>query len=158
QELIHIRGIYSERQLQAILAEFWENHFTTDYDNAAEYFEEELRNSDARPAMAEDQAAAEAAQAEYPGYQFGHDNALGNFGDLLLYSATSPAQLIYLDNVLNVKDAPNENYAREILELFAFGVDNRYTQQDIEELARCFTGWGIRKVAYDQAQPFPASA
>jgi hypothetical protein len=78
--------------------------------------------------MTEDQAAAEAAQAEYLEYQFFHDNALGNFGDLLLYSATSPSQLIYLDNVLNVKGAANENYAREILELFAFGVDNRYTQ------------------------------
>jgi uncharacterized protein (DUF1800 family) len=157
QQLVHVRGVYARRQLQTVLAEFWDNHFTTDYDKVAAFFAG-LRNSDARPAMSETQAAAEAAQAEYEEYQFFYDHALGNFGDLLLYSATSPTQLIYLDNVLNVKGAPNENYAREILELFAFGVDNRYTQQDIEQLARCFTGWSVRKVWPDQKQPFPASA
>ncbi len=157
QELVHVRGIYSKKQLQAVLAEFWENHLTTDYDKVAEYLAD-LGNSDGQPAMSERQAAEEAAQAEFEEYQFFYDHALGNFGDLLLYSATSPSQLIYLDNVLNIKGAANENYAREILELFAFGVDNRYTQQDIEELARCFTGWGIRKIWPDQKQPFPASS
>ncbi len=157
QELIHVRGIYSKRQLQAVLGEFWENHFTTDYDKVMEYFGN-LRNSDAQDAMSDAQAAAEAAQAEYREYQFFYENALGNFGDLLLFSATSPAQLIYLDNVLNVKGAANENYAREILELFAFGVDNRYTQEDIEQLAKCFTGWTVRKVWPSEVQPFPASS
>ena len=157
QELVHVRGIYSKKQLQAVLAEFWENHFTTDYDKVMDYFSN-LRNSDAQPAMSDSQAAAEAAQAEYLEYQFFYDNALGNFGDLLLYSATSPSQLIYLDNVLNVKGSANENYAREILELFAFGVDNRYTQEDIEQLAKCFTGWTVRKVWPSEVQAFPASA
>lgn len=157
QQLAHVRGIYSRRQLQAILAEFWENHFTTDYDKVVEYFSD-LRNSDGQMAMSEAEAEAEAAQAEYLEYQFFYDHALGNFGDLLLYSATSPSQLIYLDNVLNLKDAPNENYAREILELFAFGVDNRYVQTDIEQLARCFTGWTIRKVALDRKKAFPESS
>lgn len=157
QELVHVRGIYSKKQLQAVLAEFWENHLTTDYDKVMEYFAN-LNNSDGQPAMNERQAAEEAAQAEYEEYQFFYEHALGNFGDLLLYSATSPSQLIYLDNVLNVKGAANENYAREILELFAFGVDNRYNQQDIEDLAKCFTGWGIRKVWPDQKQAYPASS
>ncbi len=157
QQLAHVRGIYSRRQLQQVLGEFWENHFTTDYDKVAAHLGS-LRNSDAQPAMTGAQAAAEAAQAEYLEYQFFVDHALGNFGDLLLFSATSPTQLIYLDNVLNVKEAPNENYAREVLELFAFGVDNRYTQTDIEQLARCFTGWSIRKVRPEDRQPFPASA
>ncbi len=157
QQLVHVRGVYARRQLQAVLAEFWDNHFTTDYDKVAEYLGN-LRNSDARTAMGEDQAAAEAAHAEYAEYQFFHDHALGNFGDLLLYSATSPTQLIYLDNVLNVKGAANENYAREILELFGFGVDNRYNQDDIEQLAKCFTGWTVRKVWPDQKLAFPASA
>ncbi|MCC7375024.1 MAG: DUF1800 family protein [Verrucomicrobiales bacterium] len=157
QHLIHVRGIYSRRQLQAVLGEFWENHFTTDFDKVTGYFGD-LRNSDARMAMTADQADAEAAQAEFTEYQFFYDNALGNFGDLLLYSATSPSQLIYLDNVLNVKGAANENYAREILELFAFGVDNRYTQTDIEQLARCFTGWSIRKIWPQDKKAFPASA
>ncbi|MCI0536061.1 MAG: DUF1800 domain-containing protein, partial [Verrucomicrobiales bacterium] len=157
QQLIHVRGASSKRQLQAVLAEFWENHLTTDYDKVAEYFAA-LKNSDAGSAMSEEQAGAEAAQLEYLEYQFFYEHALGNFGDLLLFSATSPSQLIYLDNVLNVKGAANENYAREILELFAFGVDNRYTQQDIEQLAKCFTGWTIRKVWSEEKLSFPASA
>ena len=157
QQLVHLRGVYSQRQLQAVLAEFWENHFTTDYDKLVEYFDD-LQNSDATDAMSEAQARAEAAQIEYEEYQFFYENALGNFGDLLLYSATSPSMLVYLDNVLNVKGAPNENYAREILELFTFGVDNGYTQEDIEQLAKCFTGWGICKVPPEQTQSFPASA
>jgi hypothetical protein len=157
QELAHVRGIYTSHQLQAVLAEFWNNHFTTDYDKVADYFGN-LRNSDAQPAMSDQEATSEGAQAEYLEYEFFYKNALGNFGDLLLYSATSPTMLIYLDNVLNVKGAANENYAREIQELFAFGVDNRYTQQDIEQLARCFTGWGIRKVSPSEVKPFPDSA
>ncbi|HNQ91155.1 MAG TPA: DUF1800 family protein [Verrucomicrobiota bacterium] len=157
QHLAHVRGIYSRRQLQTVLAEFWDNHFTTDADKVAEYFDD-LENSDATDAMASARAEAEAAQVEYEEYQFFHEHALGYFGDLLLESATSPAMLIYLDSVLNRKAAPNENYAREVLELFAFGVDNRYTQTDIEELARCFTGWTLRKVQPGERPPFPASA
>ncbi len=157
QQLIHVRGALARRQLQAVLAEFWENHFTTDFDKVSDYLAD-LRDSNARRALSEDQAALEAAQVEYLEYQFFHDNALGNFGDLLLFSATSPSQLIYLDNVLNVKGAANENYAREILELFGFGVDNRYTQEDIEQLAKCFTGWTVRKVWADQKPVYPASA
>jgi len=157
QHLIHVRGVYSRRQLQAVLGEFWENHFTTDYDKLKDYYDD-LRNSDARDAMSYEQAQREAAQVEFEEYQFFYDNALGNFGDLLLYSASSPAMLVYLDNVLNRSGDPNENYAREILELSAFGVDNRYTQTDIEELARCFTGWSVRKVWPSQRPVFPTSA
>ena len=157
QHLIHLRGVYSKQQLRAVMAEFWENHFTTDFDKVADYLDD-LDNSDGSDAMREAQAEVEAATAEYQEYQFFHENAFGRFGDLLLYSATSPTQLIYLDNVLNLKSGPNENYAREIFELFAFGVDNSYTQQDIEELARCFTGWTVSKVWPDRKQAFPASA
>ena len=125
-----------------MLGEFWENHFTTDYDKLVEHLEE-LENSDGEEAMGEDQAEQEAAQMEYQEYEFFYQNALGNFGDLLLYSAASPSMLIYLDNVVNEKKEPNENYAREILELFGFGVDNRYNQLDIEELSKAFTGWNL---------------
>ena len=156
QHLLHVRGIYAKRQLQAVLGEFWENHFTTDYDKVVEYLED--MEDENGYGLSEEQAEAEAVHVEYEEYEFFHRNALGNFGDLLLYSATSPAQLIYLDNVLNVKGEPNENYSREILELFAFGVDNRYEQKDIEELARCFTGWTIAKVRPSAFQAFPDSA
>ena len=157
QQLVHVRGVLAENQLQTVLAEFWENHFTTDFDKVAEYLED-LRDSNEEREINDDQAELEAAQIELAEYQFFYDNALGNFGDLLLYSATSPSQLIYLDNVLNKVGEPNENYAREILELFAFGVDNRYTQDDIEQLSKCFTGWQVRKVRHDQKLSFPDSA
>ena len=156
QQLIHLRGVYSRRQLQAVMAEFWENHFTTDYDKLVEYLED-LENSDGKEAMGSKQAEQEAAQMEWLEYEFFHDNALGNFGDLLLYSASSPSMLIYLDNVLNEKNEPNENYAREILELFGFGVDNRYNQTDIEELSKAFTGWNVRKTWPNDVKPFPQS-
>lgn len=156
QHLLHLRGIHSEKQLQTTLAAFWENHFTTDYDKVQDYIED-------RPAFEDlpngrTQANIEAASMEYEEYQFYYDNALGNFGDMLLYSATAPTMLIYLDNILNRKNAPNENYSREIMELSAFGVDNRYTQEDIEELARCFTGWSVRKIHPSLRKPFPDSA
>ncbi len=154
QELIHARGRHSRAQLRAVLAEFWENHFTTDYDKVAEHLDN-LTNSDASDAMGEDQARSEAARLDHQEYEFFYENALGYWGDLLLYSATSVPQTVYLDNVLNVKAEPNENYAREILELYGFGVDNRYGQRDIEELSRCFTGWTICKVRPDDVPPFP---
>jgi uncharacterized protein (DUF1800 family) len=157
QRLVHVRGIYSTRQLETVLAEFWENHFTTDYDKLVEWFDD-LDNSDATDAMSRTQAEAEAAQVEYLEYEFLRENALGYFGDLLLGSASSPAMVVYLDNVLNLKGAPNENYAREILELSAFGVDNRYVQKDLEELARAFTGWSICKAHLEDVRPFPESA
>ena len=157
QQLVHVRGAYAHRQLQAVLGEFWENHLTSDYEKVRDYFDD-LMNSDGSDAMPYVQAEREAAHAEYREHDFFYQNALGHFGDLLLYSATSPAQLIYLDNVQNVKGAPNENYAREILELFAFGVDNRYSQTDIEQLARCFTGWTVRKVWPQDAPSYPDSA
>jgi len=66
----------------------------------------------------------------------------GNFGDLLLAMNRDPAMLIYLDGQRNVKGHPNENYSREILELFSLGVGN-YTEKDIQETARAFSGWGL---------------
>lgn len=164
QELMHLRGIYARNQLQAVLGEFWENHFTTDYNKQVEFLRDidaydDIRDrSDADRSRIYDQIDIEVARMEWQEYDFFHRNAFGNFGDLLLFSATSPAMLIYLDNVLNLGGEPNENYAREILELYAFGVDNRYTQTDIEQLAKCFTGWSIKKVNPAFAKSFPDSA
>ncbi len=69
-------------------------------------------------------------------------NALGNFGDMLHAIARDPAMVIYLDSAQNRKDAPNENFAREVMELFTLGEGN-YAEQDIKEAARAFTGWSI---------------
>ncbi|HMD03114.1 MAG TPA: DUF1800 domain-containing protein [Candidatus Baltobacteraceae bacterium] len=71
-------------------------------------------------------------------------NALGNFRNLLLAVAKDPAMLIWLDNRYNVKAHPNENFAREIMELFALGLGN-YTEDDIKNAARAFTGWTLDK-------------
>jgi hypothetical protein len=66
--------------------------------------------------------------------------ALGNFETLLLSVSKDPAMIIYLDNQENQKARPNENYAREVMELFTLGIGN-YTETDIKEAARAFTGW-----------------
>ena len=69
--------------------------------------------------------------------------ALGKFEPLVLGIARDPAMLIYLDSATNRKTRPNENFAREVMELFVLGIGN-YTEKDIQELARCFTGWEIQ--------------
>ncbi len=69
--------------------------------------------------------------------------ALGNFGDMLMEVSKSPAMLLFLNNRQNRKDHPNENFAREVMELFTLGRDNGYTETDIKEAARAFTGWNF---------------
>ncbi|GAB4376938.1 MAG: DUF1800 domain-containing protein [Kiloniellaceae bacterium] len=69
-------------------------------------------------------------------------HALGNFATLLHAIARDPAMLIYLDNARSRKDAPNENFARELMELFTLG-EGRYTERDLQEAARAFTGWSL---------------
>jgi uncharacterized protein (DUF1800 family) len=71
-------------------------------------------------------------------------HALGSFEALVQGVSRDPAMLIYLDSAVNRKAHPNENYAREVMELFCLGEGN-YTEQDIREAARCFTGWEVRR-------------
>lgn len=71
-------------------------------------------------------------------------HSLGDFGAMTQEISRDPAMLIYLDSTTNRKAHPNENYAREIMELFCLGEGN-YTERDIQELARCFTGWEVRR-------------
>jgi uncharacterized protein (DUF1800 family) len=162
QEAKVLRAIYSERQLDEVLVDFWLNHFNVYAQKGplkfliAEYERDVLR-----------------------------PHAWGRFEDLLAATAESPAMLFYLDNWMStdpnakpftplpgsgVRSAPrggafgrgmmrrrpneeagqnrprglNENYAREIMELHTLGVDGGYTQKDVTEVARCFTGWTIR--------------
>ncbi len=112
--------LFSERQLQEVLTQFWENHFNTNF-------------------YAHDSVALEVA--ENNGFR---QHALGRFRDLLEVSAKSPAMIYYLNNAENVQGAPNENYARELLELHTVGVDGGYTSTDIAELAKVFTGWHVQ--------------
>ncbi len=171
-----LRAVYSERQLQEQMVDFWSNHFNVYANKAAvRWFLPEYDRDVIRP------------------------NALGNFKDLLLATAKSPAMLFYLDNFQSVspnmqannaarnrqarngqmnprqrerakerfglndaeldarlkqqqqrqnqaskqKRGINENYARELMELHTLGVDGGYTQKDVGEVARAFTGWTI---------------
>ena len=135
-----LRDVSSERQLQAVMADFWLNHFSV-YVRKNQ-FEPYLLNSYQRDTIL--------------------PNALGNFEQLLVATAKSPAMLVYLDNWQSIgpdsdaarrggrfgkqKGAPqgiNENYARELMELHTVGVNGGYTQKDVIEVAKCFTGWTV---------------
>ncbi len=88
---------------------------------------------------------------EFPSYgyhyhQLIYENALGNLRDLVRQVGKSPAMLFFLNGNENFKENPNENYARELLELFTLGRDQNYTQKDIYEIARAFTGWEVVSV------------
>jgi uncharacterized protein (DUF1800 family) len=146
------RAVYSERQLLEVMDDFWFNHFNV------------FAGKDREAAL-------------LPGYEREaiRPHALGSFRDLLLATAHSPAMLIYLDNWRSTAAPPeirqaswdpsrqprpaakkragrgslNENYARELLELHTLGVDGGYTQRDVTEVARCFTGWSVQDAAED---------
>jgi len=72
-------------------------------------------------------------------------HALGNFREMLHEISQDPAMIIWLNNQQNKKNAPNENFAREVMELFTLGEGNGYTEQDIKEAARAFTGWSVNQ-------------
>ena len=137
--------MYSERQLQEVLTDFWFNHFNVDARKGVDRF---LLTEYERDAI--------------------RPHVLGRFRDLLGATAKSPAMLFYLDNWMsadpegvqsilatrrrlagmpnqtaNARRGLNENYGRELLELHTLGVDGGYTQKDVTEVARAFTGWTI---------------
>ena len=139
-----LRAVYSERQLQEVMVDFWTNHFNVFANKGADRW---LLTSYDRDTI--------------------RPLALAKFSQLLEATAKSPAMLFYLDNFQSVSpDANtgrpgifrrqpqpqqqqrqrrgiNENYARELMELHTLGVDGGYTQKDVQEVARCFTGWTI---------------
>jgi len=141
-----LRDIYSERQLDEVMVDFWLNHFNV-------YIKK---------------------SQQAPNYIAGYDRAairpyaLGHFENLLVATATSPAMLNYLDNSSSIgphslfatrpqrgnqnKARPsglNENYARELMELHTVGVNGGYTQHDVTEVAKVFTGWTVGKRFYE---------
>ena len=120
-----LRAVLSERQLYEVMVQFWTDHFNIDPSKAEAKW---LKVADDRDVI--------------------RAHALGNFREMLRASAVSPAMLWYLDGRVNRRvrseDKPNENYARELLELHTLGVHGGYTQQDVMEVARCLTGWTVR--------------
>jgi uncharacterized protein (DUF1800 family) len=139
------RAIHSKRQLHEVLAQFFQNHLTTQYDKTQEYFDNNFdvgvyTNDSLRQSIALD-----LHWREHDKIRQALLNPNCNFHDLLKISIESPAMIIYLDTILNSRAAPNQNYAREILELHSMGADNGYIQQDIVDLAKVWTGWRVDK-------------
>jgi hypothetical protein len=117
------RMLATKRPLQEKLALFWHGHFATSEEKVRDYRKMLLQ--------------LELFQAR----------GTGNFRDLVIGVAQDPAMLQFLDAGVNVKGAPNENFAREIMELFTMGVGN-YSEHDIREAARAFTGWNFRDLQF----------
>ena len=151
-----LRAIYSDRQLQEVMTDFWFNHFNVFIGKGADHY----------------------LLTSYEGDVI-RPHALGKFENLLVATARSPAMLFYLDNWLSVgpnsdvangipkpanntwkqrarsnrrtnqskgkRNGLNENYGRELMELHTLGVNGGYTQQDVTEVARVFTGWTLKQ-------------
>ncbi len=121
-----VRAVYSKRQLLEVMVELWTDHFHVAIGKS--HCQKLLPHYDRHVARA---------------------HALGRFEDLLRASALSPAMLVYLDGRENKHqapgDKPNENYARELLELHTLGVHGGYTQTDVMEAARCLTGFIVHE-------------
>lgn len=115
-----LRQLHSPRQLLEVMVEFWSNHFNITAASAPENYYKVVDDRDTVRA-----------------------HALGTFPNMLKASARSLAMQYYLDNVSNTKTGPNENYARELMELHTLGVTGGYTETDVKEVARCFTGWTV---------------
>jgi len=127
QQACLLRSVYSARQLEQVMVEFWSDHFNIT------------------------QLKGECSWLKTVDDRIIRKHAMGNFRELVSASAHSPAMLFYLDNDKNQKRDPktgsgaNENYARELLELHTLGVRGGYSLKDIQEVARCFSGWKYKK-------------
>ncbi|MHC5109843.1 MAG: DUF1800 domain-containing protein, partial [Planctomycetota bacterium] len=117
------RGVYSQRQLYERMVEFWTDHFSIFIGDDLVLF---MKTTDDRDVI--------------------RKYAMSSFPELLNASAHSAAMLFYLDNYTNLVGNAQENYSRELMELHTLGVTGPYTQQDVEEVARCLTGWTIYDV------------
>lgn len=112
------RAAFSKRQLLERMVDFWTDHFTISLNKVG------IRKAiDDRDVI--------------------RPNALGKFPDLLRATSKSPAMLVYLDQNLSRYPTPNQNYAREVMELHTLGVNGGYTQTDVAELSRILTGWSV---------------
>lgn len=132
------RMVHSRRPLQEKMALFWHNHFATAYTKIAGTY----------PALEATRMLA-AKKTENPGgipgqLELFREYALGNFRDLLIAVAKDPAMLVWLDGRTNVRGRPQENFARELMELFTMGVGT-FEETDVYAGARVFTGWNLAR-------------
>ncbi len=131
------RMVHSQRPLQEKMALFWHNHFATAYTKIA---------GGVGAVQATKMMALKAGELPGPQGQIElfRQYALGNFRNMLIEVARDPAMVVWLDGRTNFRRKPQENFGREIMELFTFGVGN-YTEEDVYAAARVFTGWNLRK-------------
>jgi uncharacterized protein (DUF1800 family) len=133
------RMLHTNRPLQEKMTLFWHNHFATGY----------TKLSGALGATEATRYLAAKASEDPAGVQGQMEmlraNALGKFGDILLNIAKDTAMLYWLDGNTNTKAKPQENFGREVMELFSVGV-NHYTEPDVYAAARVFTGWNVQAV------------
>jgi uncharacterized protein (DUF1800 family) len=132
------RMVHSDRPLQEKMTLFWHNHFATGYTKIAGAIGATEATRYLAAKASEDPAGVR-GQIEML-----RDNALGNFRDILINIAKDTAMLVWLDGRTNTKAKPQENFAREIMELFTVGVGN-YTEADVYAGARVFTGWNLQR-------------
>jgi len=134
------RMIHTERPLQEKMALFWHNHFATAYSKVSGSIgaADGTRSMAAKPS--EDAAGVEGQLEVF------RRLAVGNFRTLLITMAKDPAMLVWLDGRTNVKARPQENFARELMELFTMGVGN-YVENDVYAGARVFTGWNLQRLS-----------
>lgn len=119
------KALNQERSIQEKMTLFWHNHFATQT------------------------TGINFSQIIYRQHDIFRRNGLGNFKEMLKTITLDPGMLIYLNGFKNQKNAPDENYARELQELFTLGVDSGYTESDVQEAARLLTGWTITQVTAD---------
>jgi uncharacterized protein (DUF1800 family) len=133
------RMVHSQRPLQEKMALFWHNHFATAYSKLAGTF-----------GAVQGTKMMALKSGELPGPQgqleLFRQHALGRFRDLLVEVAKDPAMIVWLDGRTNTRQRPQENFGREIMELFTLGLGN-YNEQDVQAAARVFTGWNLRQGA-----------
>ena len=115
-----LRMVYTQRPLQEKMVLFWHGLLTSSFERTGKGPHMHAQNALFR------------------------QHAMSDYGTLLKAVSRDPAMLIWLDSRSNKKEAPNENFARELMELFSMGVGN-YTEEDVRESARAFTGWNLRK-------------
>ncbi len=125
------RACWSSRQLLEVMVDFWSNHLNVTVPSDGVWDSRHRYDADVIRA-----------------------NALGSFEKMLLASAFHPSMLIYLNNAESTKDAPNENYGRELLELHTVGVNGGYTENDVKKGALLLTGWTVMegKASYDRTR------
>lgn len=139
------RMVHSQRPLQEKMTLFWHQHFATAYGKVAG-FGGPIQGT---KMMALVSGALPGPQGQIELFR---SRALGKFRDLLIEVARDPAMIVWLDGRTNTRQRPQENFGREVMELFTFGIGN-YSEQDVYAAARVFTGWNLQLAGANNQDP-----